>query len=179
MTKARRQNKHARWGRFKLVVLTVLLTVIALHAPWRLSVLTVETLMMQPGYLRLPTGASDYWRVKDLEDRLTFMGWTISYQPDSPHYYGVTSFNNRSIVINESLSWNARYMVLAHEGAHALQPPRLTQEQSEIFAESVAALVTGWHIREPARYMASLKGDLLIVVVYWREIYRAANTLQP
>ena len=179
MARARGKHKRILLDRCKLILLSVLLTFVALHAPWRLSWLAIETLVMQPGYLRMPQGVDSYWHVKDLEARLTILGWTISYQPDSERYYGVTSYNQHTIVINESLSWNAKYAVLAHEGGHALQPPRLTQEQSEIFAESVAALVTGWKVREPARYMASLKGDLLIMAVYWQEIYRAANMLQP
>ena len=179
MARARGKNKRILLDRCKLILLSVLLTFVALHAPWRLSWLAVETLAMQPGYLRMPDGVDNYWRAKDLEARLANLGWTVSYEEDHPNYFGQTRYNDHAIVVNKSLSWNAKYAVLAHEGGHVLQPPRLTNEQSEIFAEAVAAMVTGLKVREPARYMASLKGDVLIMVVYWQEIYRAADTLQP
>ena len=134
---------------------------------------------MRPGYIRMPSGVDDYWLVMDLEARLENMGWTVSYQPDHPAYFGMTSYTDRTIVISDSLSWNGKYAVLLHEGGHVLQPPRLTREQSEIFAESTAAMARGIRVRESARYMSSLKGDMLIMVVYWREIYRAADILRP
>ena len=175
------RRSSARFSTLRLVCLSVLLTICAVNAPWRLSVLAIETLVMRPGHLRTPRADENdnYWRARDLESRLTHLGWTVQYEPDSPYYYGITRFQNRSITINESLSWDGKFAILAHEGAHALQPARLTQEQSEIFAESVAALVVGPRVRESARYLAGLKGDILTMGVYWQEIYRVAGILEP
>lgn len=176
--------RHKFRGAFfmKRGLLAFLLAFIIYQAPWRLSALVLETLVMPTGYTRLVDGDSRYWDAQDLEYRLEKMGWSIVYQDDmaaSRNLLGLMVPATRQIFIESSLHWNAKYTVLAHEGAHTLQPGRLTTNQAEAFAEAVATLVSGDSLREHARYLAGVKADLIpVVLVQWREIYRAADLLE-
>lgn len=166
----------------KKLLLTTLLAFISLTAPWRLMALGAETMVMRPGHVRSQAGQDKYWLAQDLEVRLNRMGWKVLYTPklvENSNALGLTSYFERTIQIEESLSWNERYSVLAHEAGHTQQPFRLTPEQGEVFAESVSTLMAGSGIREHARYLASLKPNVLeVLFVLWPDIYKAAATLE-
>ena len=170
----RRQRHH----RVVTGVLAVaLLLGILNHAPWRLMALAVETFVVDEGYVRISQADDHYWRCLDLAARLERLGWTVTYEPLSASYFGVTDPHDHTIRINETLHWNARLATLAHEAGHVFQPARLTQNQSEMYAESVAALVAHDGLREHARYLATLKGDLVTMIMYWPDIYNVAGML--
>lgn len=166
------------------VILAALLTVVALSAPWRLMMFSVETLMMRPGVLRTTQSNEHYWDAMSLESRVVALGYTVKYlkQPLYPGRaaYGVTLPAVHLIAIDEALSWDDRYSVLAHEAGHVLQPGYLDYDAGEVFAESVATLVTTNHrFREHARYLASLKGAFIVTVAAeWQAIYHAAAVLE-
>lgn len=166
--------------RLRAVVLTLLLAFIAEHAPWRLAVLYARTLVTSRGYPRTSDSQSRYWDAHTLEARLVGMGWQVTYEPDllERGVYGYTNLDDRTIHIERSLSWNTRLAVLAHEGAHTLEPGRLSRAQAEVFAECVAALVARDGYAEHARYLATLKADFVTeALVDWQAIYRAAAIL--
>ena len=167
---------------WRQAVLAVLVAVILAHAPWRLSALFVETLAVDTGPVQLRASADGYWVAQRLEQRLSQLGWHVEYIPALNVWgmpvYGATFPGERAVRIAAELSWADRAAVLAHEGAHGLQPPRLTEGQSEVFAESVAMLVAHDGLREHARYLANLRGDLIVMIVEWRAIYRAAAVLE-
>ncbi len=173
---------RSRSGTTSLLVATLLLGFCAEHAPWRLMGLVAESMVLRAGNDRVITGTNRYWDEQDLELRLNMLGWSVEYIPLKERgFFGRTEFRGfgRKIFIDNSLSWNARYSVLAHEGAHGLQPLRMTEQQSEAFAEDVSALVCHDGFREHARYLASMRQDaLLTALVYWREMYHAASVLQ-
>lgn len=167
----------------KRALLTLLVTFLLAHAPWRLMVLAAEVLVVSRGHIHTDPGHDQYWQARDLETRLTSLGWTVTYRRALTVYgteaYGVTQPSERAITIDADLSWNARLATLAHEGGHVLQPAWLDRNQGEAFAESVAALVAHDGLREHARYLASMRADFVIVVlVEWRAIYRAAYVLE-
>lgn len=160
----------------------ILLTLLALTIPWRLAALFAEALVVSPGLTRTQSGTDDYWAALDLQARLERLGWAVQYKPglaDDCGCYGLTSFHSRDIYIEDALSWNARFAVLAHEAGHTLEPPRLTENQGEVFAEAVATLIARDGLRDHARYLASMRGDLFTMVAYEREIYATVATLQP
>ena len=162
-------------------LLLVLSLLLVLLAPWRLIALTTEALWMSPGLERERQTNTRYWDVQDLEQRLRRLGWTVSYERDlmkNSNAFGITTFWDRRIQIDSALSWDERYTVLAHEAGHTLQPLRLTEQQAEVFAESVSLVLCHDGVREHARYLANLKADLIpTLLVYWPEVYRAADTL--
>ena len=160
------------------LLLGILLTIIALQAPWRLAALFVETLLVTPGWARMDSGQEQYWATRDLQVRLDARGWTVNYESnlalDSSPAYGTTDRATRTIAIDASLSWNARRLVIAHEAGHILQPAWLNHNQAEAFAGAVAGLVSH-QTRESARYLSKFRADsLLVMIVEWRAIYRAA-----
>lgn len=166
--------------RIRSVILLLLLLFIAEHGPWRLMALSAEVLTTPRGYVRTSNGNDQYWRALDLQGHLEAAGWRVSYDAGilDQGLYGYTDPLDHSIHVDASLSWNARFATLAHEGAHTLQPARLTVNQREVFAESVAALVTRDGLREHARYLALLKADFVTeAIVDWQAIYRAAGIL--
>lgn len=167
----------------KRYVLAVLVAFIVAHAPWRLALLTATMLGVTPGLTHVTKDDSHYWQALNLERRLNELGWQVNYVRDLNIHdrvvYGMTFRDDRVIYVEEGLHWTARHAVLAHEGGHALQPGWLTADQGEVFAEAVATLVTRNGYREHARYLSSYKYDyLLVVVLEWRRIYRAAAWLE-
>ena len=161
------------------LVLTFLLLVLA---PWKLMALGIEALWMHPGNVRMNAGGDQYWDVKDLESRLKRFGWKITYRDkliEEENVYGMTEPVTREITIDAGLSWNERYSVLLHEAAHTLHPWRMSNQEAEVFAESVSAIVDPQGFGEHARYLASLKPEIIpVMVIYWREIYRTADILE-
>ena len=166
----------------KRLVLALLVTLIAFHAPWRLMALGVETVLMSPAHTRTSDGDDKYWKALDLELKLISLGWEVSYQPrlslNGQEVYGLTDPGPRIVLIDARLHWNARLAVLAHEAGHIMSPMGLTREQGEVFAESVGALVSHDGLREHARYLADVKAEVLVMAIFWRDIYRAAAVLE-
>lgn len=162
-------------------LLITLIAVLTLIAPWRLLTLGTEALVMRAGNVRTSPGTDKYWLVQDLEVRLRRFGWKVTYVKglmDNANAFGMTIPDDRSILVDESLSWNERYSVLLHEAGHTQQPFRMTQEQAEVFAESVAALMADDGLREHARYLAGLKPNVVpTLAVLWPDVYRAAANL--
>jgi hypothetical protein len=164
------------------LVLAFLALMILAHAPWRLLAVAAEAEVMSPGLTRMPQTSTHYWDELALEARLVDLSWEVGYQPhlnvDGIAVYGVTIPSHHAIFIEEGLSWDARYAVLAHEGGHTLQPGWLSERQDEVFAEMVAAVVSGG-VREHARYLSSSKVDVIVVLVTeWPAIYSAAAVLE-
>lgn len=167
----------------KKILLALLIAFAVQQAPWRLGVLFVEVMLATPGQQRLTQEDDKYWDVQNLESRLAAFGWDISYVPNltanGRPAYGVTRAGDRTMGIEENLHWNDRLVTLAHEGGHTFQPASLTRNQGEAFAESVATLVAHDGYREHARYLSALRADFIIVsIVEWRAIYRAAGMLK-
>ena len=167
----------------KKALFVLLLSTIAIHAPWRLMALAVETLVVQPGPTRFSSDNDKYWDALELEARLIDLGYMVGYGPqlivNGQSAYGLMAPGEHVIMIDQRLSWNARFAVLAHEGGHVLQRGWYTRAQGEAFAESVAALVAHDGLREHARYMSGFKMDAIwVMLTDWRAIYRAARTLE-
>lgn len=160
----------------------VFVVLLALYAPWRLIVLGVESCFLTPGYVRTESGHDHYWEAKNLAMRLEQLGWTVTYQANLVEEHGalgLTRFSDRTITIEDTLSWNERYSILAHEGAHTLQPVRMTGGQKEVFAEAVSLLVMQNGYREHARYLSSMRADVFTVLLTeWPAIYRTATMLR-
>ena len=166
----------------RVTVLALLLSFIITYTPWRLVALTYYVMTTPATMVQVPSDHDRYWDAIYLAHRLEQFGWTVTYVPVKDTHgfdaYGLTFFQNRAVVVEEALSWTARYAVLAHEGGHTMQPASLTGQQKEVFAEIVAALVTRTHLREHARYLARTRGDyLLVVITEWQRLYRVATIL--
>jgi hypothetical protein len=163
----------------KKMLLVVLSIYIFVNAPWRLGALAAETLILRPGYMRVPNGNDRYWDTLDLEKRLTTLGWDVGYAETPDGIYGMTVSMYHVITVDETLPWNGRLAVLAHEAGHTQQPGWFDTTQGEVFAESVALLYARDGVREHARYLAKFKSTALLVwATEWRAIYAAAATLQ-
>lgn len=165
------------------IILALLVAYIVTSAPWRLIWLTGYVLTTSATLVHMPDTNIRYWETLDLEQRLIKLGWTITYKPpsqmDDGGLYGSTEFHTRQIDILDSLSWDGRFSVLAHEGGHTLQPGWANHGRGEAFAEAVAMLMTGDRTREHARYLARMRGDyLLMVITEWQSIYHAASVLE-
>ena len=160
-----------------------LLFVLALHAPWRLMGLAAEVLVMSPGPTRVRDGGERYWDALSLEGKIASLNYSVRYQKGlslmGVPLYGLTNTEEHSVVIEAGLSWNARYAVLAHEAGHTLQPGWSDRAQGEAFAEGVAFLVSKDGCREHARYLSSIRGEaLFMLLVEWPSIYHAAAVLE-
>lgn len=167
--------------KWKKVLAAVLVVFVAVHAPWRLAVTMGEAEGMKPGGLHLTTRDDAYWRAKALEMRLQALGFTVQYAPNLEYgnqkAYGLTNTQTREIFVDETLHWNDRYAVLAHEGGHVFQPLWLGPQEADVFAELVSAVVTG-ESREAARWLSGAKLEVLVVgIACWPEIYHAAAVL--
>jgi hypothetical protein len=163
-------------------ILIVLLLFIAAHAPWRLMVMVAETFVLSPGYIHTSPHDDQYWEVLTLEARLATMGWPVRYEAslslDGTRAFGLTDPATHTITLDSTQHWNERFVTLAHEGGHVLQPGWVSRVQGEIFAESVAMLVAGDDIHEHARYLAPHRFDVLMfAMAEWRAIYHAAAVL--
>jgi hypothetical protein len=161
---------------------------IALATPWKLAALMVETFYVHPGLTRMTQTHTRYWDVAILKERIEALGYTVKFTKDltmpsmfqSIRVYGLTEKGGgkASIQVDEGLSWDMRYDVLAHEGGHIFQSERYSEEESEAFAEAVATIVTHNGLREHARYLASHKLALFTVLLLdSAKVYRAAAVL--
>lgn len=166
------------------LTLAVLLVFIVFHAPWRLMVLVAEATAMTPSFTRISEDDSKYWEALDLQNRLAWFGWNVRYEHglnyNGNEVYGLTDRESHRIFIEKRLHWTQTYIVLAHEAGHILAPGWIASDesQSEVFAESVAAIATHTGLREHARYLSQHKESLWVVVMEWRRIYRAAALLE-
>lgn len=164
-------------------VLVILIVMLALVFPWRLAMMAAEALWMEPTMIQQRADHDHYWDVQTLEARLKLRyAFEVKYVPgllEDEHVYGMTMYwPERVITIDAGLSWSERWRVLTHEAGHVLQPMRLSNQGHEVWAESVSMLLAHDGIREHARYLAELKADVpLTLLVYWQEIYRAADQL--
>lgn len=165
---------------FKQFLLAVLILFVVEHGPWRLLANTPNVLMGRPSQARVPSGTNDYWKAIELEGRLNELGWTVLYSSIVDQgVYGLTIPKQHVIYIEQSLSWDARYNVLTHEGAHTQQPAWLSDSQAEMFAESVALLMATDNPSNHTRYLARFKLDyVMMVLIEWQDIYRAAAQLE-
>lgn len=168
--------------KFTSLVIATLIATAVLSTPWRLAVLAAEVMLITPGNTRISDGNDKYWEALDLEAMLAERGYRVDYVDGlnkAKGIYGATSPQAKSIIIDGDLHWNARFAILAHEAGHVMQPGRLTRNQGEAFAESVAMLVAHDGYREHARYLANgLRVDAItVLLVEWRAIYHAAAAL--
>lgn len=167
----------------KKTLLALLTLLILAHAPWRLMALVSETLVLSPTQLRFSQANDKYWDAIDLEVRLIGLGYEVGYhrglELQGQAAYGLTSVGAHTVSVDADLHWNARYAVLAHEAGHILEPIWCSTRQGEAFAEMVSALVSHDGLREHARYLASMKVDVLMMALTeWPAIYHAAATLE-
>lgn len=164
----------------KRILLTVLTVFILAHAPWRLMSVAVDAFVVRPGFTQISSGDERYWDALQVEANIVRLGYRVEYAPnlisDGQRAYGITVYHERMVYIDESLHWNMRLAVLAHEGGHILAPWAMNEGQEEIFAEAVSAVVTG-ESREHARYMSSRKQEIFTMFAFWTRIYRAAALL--
>ena len=169
------------------IVLILLLAYIVEHAPWRLMALLAETFFVRSGSTRVAQTNDRYWEARMLQERIEEMGYSVKYTKNLSiltnvgvlGVYGLTSPTHHTVEIEEGLSWDARYAILAHEGGHALSnSPIHTLDEAEAFAEAVATLVANNGLREHARYLSSRKMALFTVIMLdHAKIYRTAATL--
>lgn len=163
-------------------VLAIVL-IVSMLAPWKLMLVASEAMFLVPGMARLDSSGTDqYWDALALKSRIHALGWDVSFSPEliNNGLYGLTQPAEHTVMIEESLTWNGRYNILAHEGGHTLQPGWVNDGvQSEIFAESVATLLSKDGVREHARYLARFRAELIPTLVFmWPSIYHAAAVLQ-
>lgn len=84
--------------------------------------------------------------LQDLSKRLKWAAWYlgIAIQPNptmEATEYGMFQPETRTLYYNPTLAFDAQVQVIAHELAHALQPPGLDLSERELFADSVSYLV--------------------------------------
>lgn len=172
----------------KKVIALLLALYIALYTPWKLCALMGETFFVSPGLTRVVQTHNRYWDVAMLKERIEAMGYSVRFTKgltmpsmfQTIPVYGLTEKGSGAahIQVEEGLSWDMRYDVLAHEGGHIFQSERYSEEESEAFAEAVATIVTHNGLREHARYLASHKLALFtILVLDSAKVYRAAAVL--
>ena len=85
----------------------------------------------------------------ELQDLAKRLKWAagylgISIQPNQTMdatEYGMYQPETRTLYYNPALGFDAQVQVIAHELAHALQPPSLDVSDRELFADSVSYLV--------------------------------------
>lgn len=164
-------------------VLLALLVVVALHAPWRLAFLVGEAVIMKPALTRIDQGHDRYWDTLALQMRMDALGWEVEYQPEVSYMgrqaYGLTVRHENKIYIDGTLGWNQRFFILAHEAGHVMEPAWTSGDDSEVFAEMVAALVSRNGLREHARFLARTKVDTVaLFLTAWPSVYRAAAVLE-
>lgn len=164
-------------------LLTFLILTILAHAPWRIWGLAAETMVVHPGLTHMSQANDKYFEAQALQGRLETIGWSVSYVRNLNMHglqlYGLTNTDEHTIYVEEDLSWNARYAILAHEGGHTLQRGWYSRAEGEAFAEAVATVVTHDGIREHARYLAPFKMDALWMLLFDSSaVYRAAGILQ-
>lgn len=157
----------------------VLLVVLVMLFPWRLASLTASVFLARPGLVHVSEDESHYWDAQQMEARLDDLGWKVVYDPTlrARNMYGLTVPQTHTIYIDEHLHWTWRYAVLAHEGAHVIQPAWMDEAEGEVFAECVSTLVAGFEV-EHASYLAHRKLTFLeVMLVEHDAMYAAANVL--
>jgi hypothetical protein len=142
-----------------------------------------EIVATTPAQVTMPSGPPSALPLSQarLELAASRMGASVTYGPLGPGWYGATKHAERAITINETLNADMRTMTLAHELAHLLQPPGLDKGDEEMWADSVAYLVTrdeSDRLLDSARYLAWWKGHANVLQVYRREILFAAALLR-
>lgn len=163
-------------------VLTALLTAITVLAPWRLMQMAVEVVAMKAGPTRFSQADDQYWDAQRMERKIRALGYEVYYQRSlnwmNQPVYGLTIKSEHTVSIESDLHWNARYAVLTHEAGHILSPYYLDRSMDDVFAETVAALVTGG-LPEHARYLTDNKLLFLSTAAQeWPALYHAAAVLQ-
>lgn len=164
-------------------LLAALVLFVLASAPYRLIALVATSFVVTPGYTQVANTNDDYWHAMNLAGRLGSMGWTVSYVDNlslmfHQEIYGATVPAAHTIYIEGTLSWDARYAILAHEGGHVLQKAWMDVDGGECFAESVASLMSG-RLREHARYVSTSRWSCAaLVAADWPAIYHAAATLR-
>lgn len=149
------------------------------HMPIRLATLAAEVSVMNPGRARMSSGDARYWDALALEARLEALGWSVEYGDAGDSLLGVTYPHRHHIVVDERLHWDARFAVLAHEAGHTMEPAWLDHDQGEVFAECVAALLDGYHLREHARWLAGQKAEVVtLILLEWPSMYHAAAVME-
>jgi hypothetical protein len=165
----------------RTLILTALVGYSLLHIPYRLILLTGYVLTQPATLVQMPNTNGRYWDAQDLTHRLHRLGWTVEYKsPDTLQgAYGITYLETREIFVDESLSWDARYWVLAHEAGHTLQPGWANHGHGEAWAETVSALITKEGFAQHAKYIARVKGEyLLMVLTEYKQLYRAVAVME-
>lgn len=167
----------------KRIMLAILATFVITQAPWRILMLAANVVLTPASQTRVSDRDDDYWRARTLETRLNELGWIVQYQSNLSYRgqtaYGITDPSEHTIFIDESLHWNTRFDVLAHEAGHAFQPGWMNRAQGEVFAECVSTLFTQRRIQDHARYLARYKPDfLLITALEWSAMYHATAALR-
>jgi hypothetical protein len=152
------------------------------HTPWRLLHLAAEVAVMRPDFTRMPTTNTHYWEARRLETKLEWLGYQVFYEKDlnamGRPAFGLTDRSEHIVRIDKDLSWDGRYLVLAHEAGHVVAPGWLQGPDGEVFAESVAVLIDEDGIRESARYLSDSKSNFFFTsLAEWRAIYHAAALL--
>lgn len=163
------------------VVVSVLLTLLVLLMPWRVMRLTVAMLLTKPSAPQMVSGDDRQHDTELLAMRLGELGYDVTFEGELSIWgqavYGYTDKTHHVIKVDEALSWNARYAVLAHEGAHVFQPIG-TRADAECFADAVAYLVADDGTRTHAQYLSRSKFDCALEnIAFWPEEYAAARLL--
>lgn len=98
---------------------------------------------------------------KRLKYAAGYLGISIQPNPTMEETeYGMYQPETRVIYYNPTLGFDAQVQVIAHELAHALQPPSLDVSERELFADSVSYLVLKPErdqLDNYARYLARYK----------------------
>jgi hypothetical protein len=167
----------------KAFLLGVALTVLWALTPFRILALAGETFWVRPGEAHYDAGTDRYWDTLQLEATLISRGWAVGYVESITYYgnpaWGLTNRTDHTIYVEDSLRWNARLAILAHEAGHTMQPSWLNPEEADCFAESVSALVSRDGLRNHAHYLARSRWTCLgTMLAVYPEMYRAAATLK-
>lgn len=107
----------------------------------------------------------DTAELTDLAKRLKwaagYLGIQIQPNPDmTESEYGMYQPDARILHYNPTLAFDAQVQVIAHELAHALQPPGIDVSERELFADAVSYLVLKPerdHLDNYAAYLARYK----------------------
>lgn len=166
----------------KSFILGVLLTWLWVLIPFHLFALSIESFVRRPGSTQMPSGNAAYWQALDLEARVIALGWEVGY--DHPltangiNVYGFTDPTRHLVKVDSALSWDARYLVLAHEAGHTLAPSWLSYAEHECFAEATAFLVVGDSRTEHGRYLSGSRWTCLgVYLTDYPSVYTAAALL--
>lgn len=155
----------------------VLFLHLATQLPWRIMRLGVGAAFAQPQQYQTSQGSGSYWQEQLLEAKLLEAGYVVTYAPILREgALGRTIYQEHTIQLERSLSWDDKYAVLGHEAGHALSPLYLRGggAEAEVFADAVSVLICRCGHGNAARYLASARGSLPTLFWYWPDIYRVA-----